>query len=65
MLPLTPSRTRPSGPSGRRARPWHRLPTLPLSVDALMVLLCTWFALGPNRSFVQAALKGRDAAEGL
>ena len=60
MLPLTPSRTRPSGPSGRRARPWHRLPTLPLSVDALMVLLCTWFALGPNRSFVQAALKGRE-----
>jgi uncharacterized membrane protein len=36
------------------------LPTLVLSVDALLLLACAWFALLPNRSFVQAALKGRD-----
>ncbi|MEN9627856.1 MAG: hypothetical protein RJA10_1083 [Pseudomonadota bacterium] len=60
MLPLTPLRARPSGPPGVGARPWHRLPAPSLSVDSLLLLLCTWFALVPNRSFLQAALTGRE-----
>ena len=63
MLPLTPRREpAPSSSDRSSARPGltGRLPTLALSVDALLLLACTWFALLPNRSFVQAALKGRD-----
>ncbi len=63
MLPLTPRRAPVPTPSDRpasRPGPADRLPTLVLSVDGLLLLACAWFALLPNRSFVQAALKGRD-----
>jgi lipid A ethanolaminephosphotransferase len=61
MLPLTPRRsTSPATPARAPAR---RLPVLRLSVDALLLLACAWFALVSNRAFVQAALKGRDGAD--
>jgi lipid A ethanolaminephosphotransferase len=61
MLPLTPRRsTSPATPAPPPAR---RLPVLRLSVDALLLLACAWFALVSNRAFVQAALKGRDGAD--
>jgi lipid A ethanolaminephosphotransferase len=65
MLIPTPRRPPPSpaggsAPPTRLARALSALPALRLSVEGLLLLTCAWFALGSNRMFVQAALKGRD-----
>jgi lipid A ethanolaminephosphotransferase len=57
MLPLTPRRAHPSRPNLHTPRP--RAFTLRLSVEGLLLLVCAWFALMPNRSFIAAALKDR------
>lgn len=58
MLPLTPPRRSATAlPAAPRAA---RLPSLRLSVDALLLLACIGFAFGANRRFVQAALQGRE-----
>ena len=58
MLPLTPRRA--VAPALAPPSRWGRLPSLHLPVEGLLLLGCAWFALLPNRMFVQAALKGRD-----
>ena len=65
MLPLTPRRAPAPIPLDARSKPgpWRRLPTLALRVEGLLLLAAVWIALLPNRSFVQAALKGRDATD--
>jgi glucan phosphoethanolaminetransferase (alkaline phosphatase superfamily) len=61
MLPLTPRR-KPVEPTQADALP-RQLPVLRLSVEALLLLGCVWFALVSNRMFVTGALKGRDWAD--
>lgn len=66
---LIPTPRRPTAaaadeaPPSRLARALAALPTLRLSVEALLLLACAWFALGANRMFVQAALKGRELGD--
>jgi hypothetical protein len=61
MLPLTPRREPATVRPDRSNVPDCRPPADPgAQRRRLLLLACAWFALLPNRSFVQAALKGRD-----
>ncbi|MFT3816984.1 MAG: phosphoethanolamine--lipid A transferase [Rubrivivax sp.] len=61
MLPLTP-RPDPAPPA---AAPPRRLPLprLRLSTETLLLLVCLWFTLLANRSFLEQALAGRGWAD--